>query len=169
MARSVRDERSDEELLTAIVERDRGALREFFDRHESWLSVRLGRRCADRSVSEEVVQDTFVVVWRKASSFTNTDLVTLWLLPGIAFAAFILASATLLNPTGVAAPLMAEWAALVFGWTRSHRTVPTAQALREVTTNQQIPGSVLIGAAFAAFAAIAICYRRRDATPAWRM
>ncbi len=79
MACGVRDERSDEELVAAVVERDRGALRELFDRHEPWLSARLGHRCGDRSVVEEVVQDTFVVVWRNASSFTNTGPVAAWI------------------------------------------------------------------------------------------
>ncbi len=94
------------------------------------------------------------------------DLVTLWLLPGMAFAAIILASATLLNPTRVAAPLMAGWATLVFHWTLDHRTGPTAEALRAVMSDRQTPGRVLIGAAITA---VAICYRRRDATPAWRL
>lgn len=79
MARSARDERSDDELVVAIVERDRGALRELFDRHEPWLSVRLAHRCADRNVVEEAVQDTFLVVWRKASSFANDGAVAAWI------------------------------------------------------------------------------------------
>ena len=94
------------------------------------------------------------------------DMVTLWLLPGVAFAAIILASATLLNPTRVAAPLMAGWAALVFRWTTDHRTAPTTEALRNLMTNRQTPAWVLMGVTFAA---MAICYRRRDATPAWRL
>ena len=79
MVRSVSDGRSDAELVAAVVERDRGALRELFDRHEPWLSVRLAHRCGDRSVVEEAVQDTFVVVWRKASSFTSDGAVAAWI------------------------------------------------------------------------------------------
>lgn len=94
------------------------------------------------------------------------DMVTLWLLPGVAFAAITLASATLLNPTRVAVPLMVCWAALVFDWTRDHRTAPTTEALHDLMTNRQTPGWVLMGAIFAA---VVICFRRRDATPAWRL
>ena len=94
------------------------------------------------------------------------DLVAVWLLPGAAFAAIILASATVLNPTRVAAPLMIAWAALVFDWTRGHRTVPSAEALRNLMTNQRASGWLLLGATFTA---IVICYRRRGTTPAWRL
>ena len=94
------------------------------------------------------------------------DLVMLWLLPGVAFAAVILASATVLNPTRVAAPVMLGWAALVFDWSRGRRTVPTVEALRSLMTSQRAPGWVLMAATLAA---IVICYRRRDATPAWRV
>ena len=79
MVRTLSDGRSDAELVAAVVERDRGALRELFDRHEPWLSVRLAHRCGDRSVVEEAVQDTFVVVWRNASSFASDGAVAAWI------------------------------------------------------------------------------------------
>lgn len=79
MVRMLPDGRSDVELVAAIAERDRAALRELFDRHEPWLSLRLTRRCGDRSMVEEAVQDTFVVVWRKASSFANDGAVAAWI------------------------------------------------------------------------------------------
>ena len=73
------DTRSDAELVAAVVSRDRGALRELFDRHEAWLSIRLARRCADRNVVEEAVQDTFVAVWRNSSSYTGDGAVAAWI------------------------------------------------------------------------------------------
>lgn len=79
MVSSSSERRSDAELVAAVVESDRGALRELFDRHEPWLSVRLARRCGDRNLVEEVVQDTFVAVWRKASSFKGDGAVAAWI------------------------------------------------------------------------------------------
>ncbi len=58
---------SDAELVAALRESDRGALRELFVRHEPWLAARLSRRCADRAIVDEAIQDTFVAVWRKPS------------------------------------------------------------------------------------------------------
>ena len=56
--------RSDAELLAAVADRDRAALAELYARHEPWLTARIARRCADRQIVEEVVQDTFVTAWR---------------------------------------------------------------------------------------------------------
>ena len=58
---------SDAELVAALREYDRGALRELFVRHEPWLAARLSRRCADGAIVDEAIQDTFVAVWRKPS------------------------------------------------------------------------------------------------------
>ncbi len=43
------------------------ALRELHARHEMWLTTRLNYRCADRSLVEEAVQDTFVTIWVSAA------------------------------------------------------------------------------------------------------
>ena len=56
---------TDAELVAALRASDRGALRELFLRHEPWLAARLSRRCADTSLVDEAIQDTFVAVWRK--------------------------------------------------------------------------------------------------------
>lgn len=71
--------RSDAELVAAIAERDRGALHDLYLRHEPWLSVRLAYRCADRSVIEEVVQDTFVTIWRGADQYAGGGAVGAWI------------------------------------------------------------------------------------------
>src|SRR5215207_6417537 len=60
------DERTDAELLAATGDGDRTALEGLYVRHAPWLLVRLSRRCADRQLVDEVVQDTFVAVWRGA-------------------------------------------------------------------------------------------------------
>lgn len=74
------DERAtDEELLALVAERDRGALRVLYLRHEPWLTARLSRCCADRQIVEEVVQDAFVTAWETAGRYAGTGEVAAWL------------------------------------------------------------------------------------------
>jgi RNA polymerase sigma-70 factor (ECF subfamily) len=61
--------RTDAELLTAIADGDRGALRELHERHVAWVTARLRRRCADDDMVFEAVQDTFVAVWKSAAKW----------------------------------------------------------------------------------------------------
>lgn len=72
-------ERSDDELLAEVAERDRGALQELHRRHEPWLRARLARRCADPQVVEEAVQDAFLTVWQTAARYQGTGDVGAWL------------------------------------------------------------------------------------------
>ncbi|HVQ19100.1 MAG TPA: sigma factor, partial [Actinomycetes bacterium] len=58
------DERPDSALIVALGDGDRAALNELYARHAPWLLLRLQRRCADPGLVDEVVQDTFVAVWR---------------------------------------------------------------------------------------------------------
>jgi RNA polymerase sigma-70 factor, ECF subfamily len=74
-----RDVRSDGELLAAVRDRDRGALSELYNRHESWLTVRLAYRCNDRGAVEEAVQDTFVKVWNLAGRYDGSGEVAAWI------------------------------------------------------------------------------------------
>jgi RNA polymerase sigma-70 factor (ECF subfamily) len=57
---------TDAALLRAVADGDTAALESLYDRHAGWLHARLTRRCADPEVVREVVQDTFVTVWRSA-------------------------------------------------------------------------------------------------------
>jgi RNA polymerase sigma-70 factor (ECF subfamily) len=70
---------SDVELLDTVAEGDQDALRVLFDRHAPWLTMRLARRCADRDVVDDAVQDTFVEVWRHASSYEGRGEVAAWI------------------------------------------------------------------------------------------
>jgi RNA polymerase sigma-70 factor (ECF subfamily) len=63
---------SDEELLAGVRRGDRAALAALYDRHAPWLTLRLARRCADAGIVDEVVQDTFLAVWRGAGRFAGT-------------------------------------------------------------------------------------------------
>jgi RNA polymerase sigma-70 factor, ECF subfamily len=73
------DVRSDAELLAAVADGDRGALRELYGRHAVWMTVRLRRRCADPDVVAEAVQDTFVAVWSGAGRWDARGEATAWI------------------------------------------------------------------------------------------
>jgi len=81
---SAADQRSDAALLQATADGDHVALRELYDRHAPWLYARLLRRCNDRDVVLDVVQDSFVALWREARSWRGEGEVAGWLW-GIAF------------------------------------------------------------------------------------
>ncbi|MEV6423332.1 RNA polymerase sigma factor [Streptomyces sp. NPDC051662] len=66
--RPVGADRDDGALLRAVAKGDAEALAVLYDRHAGWLLARLGRRCADPETVREVLQDTFVTVWRSAAT-----------------------------------------------------------------------------------------------------
>jgi len=70
---------TDEQLLAAVADGDRAALRALYDRHAPWLSLRLARRCADRGVVDETLQDTFMAVWRGAGRYRGSGDVGAWI------------------------------------------------------------------------------------------
>ena len=71
--------RDDQALLEALADGDLAALRQLYDRHAPWLSVRLTRRCNDREVVADVLQDTFVAVWQGAGRYQGRGEVGAWL------------------------------------------------------------------------------------------
>jgi len=79
MSGSDDDDRSDRELVEAMVDLDRGALRVLYARHAPWLVLRLGRRCADPGLVDEAVQDTFLAVWRGAGRYDGRGEVAAWI------------------------------------------------------------------------------------------
>lgn len=70
--------RTDEELLGDVADGDAGALRLLYERHAPWLILRLRRRCSDPSLVEEVVQDTFLAVWRRPRGYRGEGEVAAW-------------------------------------------------------------------------------------------
>jgi RNA polymerase sigma factor (sigma-70 family) len=76
MATQVPDDR---QLLTALSDGDMAAMKTLYERHAPWLSVRLARRCNDSEVVADVLQDTFVAVWRGATRFRGDGDVAAWL------------------------------------------------------------------------------------------
>jgi len=69
----------DDALVAAVATGDREALAELYRRHAPWLMLRLSRRCADPGAVEEVVQDTFVAVWKGAGRFRADGEVPAWI------------------------------------------------------------------------------------------
>ena len=76
---AVADVRDDTTLVAAVADGDSGALKVLYDRHAPWLQARLLRRCNDREVVLDVVQDTFVALWRNAKKFRGEGEVAGWL------------------------------------------------------------------------------------------
>jgi RNA polymerase sigma factor (sigma-70 family) len=72
-------EATDAELLRCVAEGDEAALRLLFDRHSSWLLLRLRRRTPDPDLAAEALQDAFLAVWRSARSFRGDGDVGAWL------------------------------------------------------------------------------------------
>jgi RNA polymerase sigma-70 factor (ECF subfamily) len=70
---------SDLELLAGVSDGDVSALRQLHEQHAPWLAARLYRRCSDQALVDEVVQDTFVVVWRTAGKFRGEGDVGAWI------------------------------------------------------------------------------------------
>jgi RNA polymerase sigma-70 factor (ECF subfamily) len=70
---------SDTVLMSAVSEGDTAALKVLYERHSPWIRVRLLRRCNDSEVVAEVVQDTFVAVWRGAARFRGEGAVAGWI------------------------------------------------------------------------------------------
>ena len=79
-----RTERDDTVLLALVAEGDTAALEELYRRHSAWLFARLMRRCNDSDVVVDVLQDTFVAVWKDARRYRGDGEVAGWLW-GIAF------------------------------------------------------------------------------------
>ena len=69
----------DVELVSSVGRGDREALEVLYRRHAPWLVLRLSRRCADRGVVDEAVQDTFLAVWRAAGTFKGTGDPAAWI------------------------------------------------------------------------------------------
>ena len=70
--------RTDAELARAVAAGDRLALEALYARHAPWLLLRLQRRCADPGLVDEVLQDTFVAVWRDAGRWRGDGQLGAW-------------------------------------------------------------------------------------------
>jgi len=62
----------EERLLRRIGHGDRAAFDEFYRCTAAWLAVRLRRRCGDDGLVAEVMQESYLAVWRAAASYVGT-------------------------------------------------------------------------------------------------
>jgi RNA polymerase sigma-70 factor, ECF subfamily len=62
---------SDEQLVKRVARGDRDAFDELYRRTAPWLALRLRRRCTDENVVSDVMQETYLVVWRASGSFVG--------------------------------------------------------------------------------------------------
>ncbi|MFE7117579.1 RNA polymerase sigma factor [Streptomyces sp. NPDC057654] len=63
------EQRGDRVLLRAIEEGDGQAFELLYRRYEPWLVARLSYRCPDPALVDDVVQETFLAVWRGTARF----------------------------------------------------------------------------------------------------
>jgi RNA polymerase sigma factor (sigma-70 family) len=61
------------ELVRRTAAGDRHAFDELYRRTSPWLLTRLRRRCADEDVVADVMQETYLAVWRAAGSFAGSE------------------------------------------------------------------------------------------------
>ncbi|MDQ0404761.1 RNA polymerase sigma factor [Streptomyces sp. NBC_01723] len=72
--------RSDGELLRAVAgDGDRRAFEELYRRYAPWLTARMRSRCSDAGVVDDVVQETFLAVWRGSARYREDGDVPGWL------------------------------------------------------------------------------------------
>ncbi|MFI5841593.1 RNA polymerase sigma factor [Catenuloplanes sp. NPDC051500] len=61
----------EEQLLRRVGRGDRAAFDEFYRRTAPWLVVRLRRRCRDAELVAEVMQESYLAVWRAAPGYVG--------------------------------------------------------------------------------------------------
>lgn len=79
MGNQAGDGDTDAALLGWVAGRDRGAFEELYRRNAPWLFARLARRCADEQIVADVVQETFLAVWRAAGSYSGAGSAPGWI------------------------------------------------------------------------------------------
>lgn len=71
--------RTDEELLHAVAQRDVQALELLYDRHATTVYNLVYRIVKDGIVAEGIMQETFLQVWQKAHEFAGTGVGAAWM------------------------------------------------------------------------------------------
>nr|MBA3851328.1 sigma-70 family RNA polymerase sigma factor [Chloroflexota bacterium] len=60
---------SDAQLVATVAAGDAAALAELYDRHADAIFRAAFRRSGDRTIAEEVLQDTYLALWNRAELF----------------------------------------------------------------------------------------------------
>ncbi|MGW2562003.1 RNA polymerase sigma factor [Streptomyces sp. NPDC001514] len=71
---------SDEALLSAVARGDQGALRALYERHAAAMLRLIRRLTSDQGLAEEILQETWLAVWRSADGFRGESSLRGWLL-----------------------------------------------------------------------------------------
>ena len=80
MVETTEETRADVALVDRVVARDPSAMAELYDRHSRLLFGLILRILKDRVEAEDVLQDVFLSVWRKAETYNATfGLPAAWL------------------------------------------------------------------------------------------
>jgi len=61
-------------LVRRIADGDRAAFEALYRRTAPWLTARLRRRCADDQIVAEVLQETYLALWRAAGQFAGAGV-----------------------------------------------------------------------------------------------
>jgi RNA polymerase sigma-70 factor (ECF subfamily) len=64
----------EEHLVRRVARGDAAAFDELYRRTSPWLAVRLRRRCADDQLVADVMQETYLAVWRAAAAFAGAGV-----------------------------------------------------------------------------------------------
>jgi RNA polymerase sigma-70 factor, ECF subfamily len=62
----------EDDLARRVATGDRQAFDELYRRTSPWLLTRLRRRCSDEEMVADVMQETYLAVWRAAGSFAGS-------------------------------------------------------------------------------------------------
>ncbi|MBB4933774.1 RNA polymerase sigma-70 factor (ECF subfamily) [Lipingzhangella halophila] len=71
---------TDQQLLARVVSGDENGLRELYHRHSAAMLRLLRRLTSDPGTAEEILQESWLAVWRSAGSFRSSASVRAWLL-----------------------------------------------------------------------------------------
>jgi RNA polymerase sigma-70 factor (ECF subfamily) len=130
-------EQTDRALLERVVARDREAFRELYVAYHRRLARFLMRLTRRYEVAEEIINDTFWIVWRKAAQFRGDSLVSTWIM-GIAYRRGLkalrgsaarqadstdLETAQLVAPDDLAAAELSEWILLAMAQLPSEQRI----------------------------------------------
>ena len=69
---------NDDELIASLAGGDDTALRQLFDRNAPWLAARLRKALPPQDV-EDVLQETFLAVWKNAKTYQPRGTPAAWL------------------------------------------------------------------------------------------
>ena len=64
----------EEQLVRRVARGDQRAFDELYRRTAPWRAVRLRRRCGDDELVAEVMQETYLAVWRAAAAFAGASV-----------------------------------------------------------------------------------------------